>query len=59
MLKFRRDNERHADFHIANMGGEAACIEVVKPATDIDGAGIAPGTLELAPFACVLLRFAK
>ena len=36
-----------------------ACIEVVKPATDIDGAGIAPGTLELAPFACVLLRFAK
>ncbi|MDE5640983.1 MAG: beta-galactosidase [Bifidobacterium castoris] len=59
VLKFRRDNERYADFHIANMGGAPASIDVAKPATDLDGMPVAPGTFELAPFACALLRFAK
>lgn len=58
-LKFRRDNEEHVDFHIANMGGEPFAIEVCASAQDAEGKEILAGTLELAPFECKLLRFGK
>lgn len=58
-LRFRRENDEAVDFHIANMAGEPATVEVMAPATDMDGKPVPAGTLELGPYECLMLRFAR